>query len=351
VERSLGALPLQISSTWNHLSDIGEPSRSAGDFLPTTIHHRRVQPPRNRADTPQGRITRDGPEWWHPTCSDRWQFTQHCRRLAMKKSKIDYQSDDSVIAVGLDAAQSAAGRLKEESEHVSRLATLGTLAAGIAHEINNILTPVLAFAQMARAKPDDHSLQAKAIEKTIQGVQLATRIADAILGFSSTSDDREADVAQVVQAALDCLGRDPNKDRITVAVDVQAGTIVRMGFLGLQQVLMNLFLNAVTAMHGRGGRLTIAALTRADGTVGIRVGDTGPGIAKEIAGRIFEPFVTTKRPNEKDAGPSGSGLGLAICRRLIEDAGGTITATSKPGNGTTFHIILPRGTIQRAKAS
>jgi len=269
----------------------------------------------------------------------------------------------------LDAAGDALAKITGETNHMERLATLGTLAAGVVHEINNVLTPVLAYAQMAATKPADQALLVKALEKTILGVETATRIADAILGFAGHSDENEADVGRVVQASLECLARDPNKDQIAMQIEVQPGTTVRMNPLSLQQVLMNLLLNAHAAMSGehgtghRGGRLTVAAITRADGTVGIRVSDTGPGIPKEIAGRIFEPFVTSKRAAATGSGlgtsgksggggggGGGSGLGLAICRRLVEQAGGSITASSVPGQGTTFLVILPSPKSRRAKA-
>ena len=133
-----------------------------------------------------------------------------------------------------------------------------------------------------------------------------------------------------------------------------------MNPLSLQQVLMNLILNAQAAMRlsSSGSRqssensLTIAAITRADGTVGIRVTDTGPGIPSEIAGRIFEPFVTSKKGNASSASNAsgGSGLGLSICKRLVEQAGGSITAASTAGRGTTFLVVLPSHKQIRAKA-
>lgn len=260
----------------------------------------------------------------------------------------------------LAAAESALAKISTEQDRTERLATLGMLAAGIAHEINNILTPVLAYAQMASAQRDNADLLSKALEKTILGVETATRIADAILGFAGDNEATEADVAEVIQSSLNCLARDPNKDRIEVRVDVQPGTYVHVNPLSLQQVLMNLILNAHAAMrnappgtrHTSVNTLTIAAITRADGTVGIRVTDTGPGIPKEVAGRIFEPFVTTKRPSQASSTreTGGTGLGLAICRRLVEQAGGTITASSTPGRGTTFLIVLPSPKSNRAKA-
>ncbi len=254
---------------------------------------------------------------------------------------------------GLDKANDALSRISREIEHAERLATLGVLAAGIAHEINNILTPVLAYAQLAAASPDDHALLVKAVEKTIEGVETATRIADSMLGFAGHDDSQTADVDDVVKRSLNCVARDPNKDQIDLRIEVQPGTVVRMNALNLQQVIMNLIVNARAAIKEQGarpadgqkrGRLTIAALTRADGTVGIRVSDTGPGIAREVIGRIFEPFVTTKRAD------GGTGLGLAICKRLVEGAGGTISASSTHGRGTSILLVLPSPKVKRAKA-
>lgn len=289
---------------------------------------------------------------------------------------ISKPEDGPILQIG--KAEAALTAISSEQARTERLATLGMLAAGIAHETRNLLTPVLAYAQMALTRRDDLDLVAKALEKTITGVETATRIADAILGFAGDDDAVDAEVAHVVQASLDCLARDPNKYRINLRIEVQPATLVHMNPLNLQQVLMNLILNAHAAMRTApaGSRmssenaLTIAAITRADGTVGIRVTDTGPGIPKEVAGRIFEPFVTTKRSANAATGagsassnsdstassPSisreqgGTGLGLAICRRLIEQAGGTITASSTPGRGTTFLIVLPSPKTSRAKA-
>jgi signal transduction histidine kinase len=253
------------------------------------------------------------------------------------------------LADGLAHAESAISRVVAHTEHTERLATLGIMAASIAHEMRNILTPILAYAQLALAHPDDEDLQGKAIEKAVNGIEVASRIADAVLGFAGESDATESDVHDVVKATLSCMAYDPNKDRISIDVDVQSGTSARMNPLCLQQVLTNLLLNARDAIGQRPGRVTINAITRADGTVGIRVTDTGPGIPREIAGRIFEPFVTNKRNSRHQSG-SGTGLGLAVCRRLIEQASGTITAMSKPGNGTTFVITLPSAQHRRAKA-
>lgn len=258
----------------------------------------------------------------------------------------------------LRQAQDELDSLERELEHSHRLATLGTLAAGIAHEINNILTPVLAYAQLASNSPADRQLQAKALQKTVQGVQNATQITQAMLGFASAPEEPQwANILDVLQAALDCIGRDPAKDRINLTVNAHPDLCVQIRPLALQQVLMNLILNACSAMRNRGGELAVSAVGQADGTSIIRLSDNGPGIPAEVVGRLFEPFATgrrnAKQPKGKTGGQQrqtdGTGLGLAICKRLVEAAAGNICASSKPGKGATFTITLPTAKLPHAK--
>jgi len=238
--------------------------------------------------------------------------------------------------------------LRAELDHSHRLATLGILAAGIAHEINNILTPVLAYAQMAANNPNDAALQAKAIDRAIHGVQMASQIAQAMLGFSATGPQPDlANILECVNSALHCIGRDPAKDRIKLTLNIHPDVCVRMKPLALQQVLMNLILNASAVLRSKGGMMTISATPGRDSTTIVEVSDTGPGIPEEIAGRLFEPFA--HRSTTSNRKKSGSGLGLAICRRLVEEAAGTIAAASRPGKGTKFTITLPTAQPQRAK--
>ena len=253
-------------------------------------------------------------------------------------------------------AEAELASAQRDLEHSQRLATLGTLSAGIAHEINNILTPVLAYAQLAISNSKDRQLQIKALEKAVQGVETATRITQAMLGFAASPDEPEsACVPEVLQSALDCIGRDPAKDRIQVSINMHPDICVCMRPLALQQVLMNLILNACAALKSRGGSLSISASVQSDDTALIRVSDSGPGIPADVAARLFEPFVSARRGALRHPGPApakqgGSGLGLAICKRLIDAANGSISATSKPDQGTTFSIVLPSAQVRRAKA-
>jgi signal transduction histidine kinase len=250
------------------------------------------------------------------------------------------------IVQQLHDAQEELESLRRELDHMQRLATLGTLAAGVAHEINNVLTPVLAYAQLASSNIDDRKLQTKAIQKALHGAQTATQITRAMLGFASDPNQAEcSSVLAVLDASLECIGRDPSKDRITLVVEVEDAITVQMRPLALQQVLMNLILNAFHVLHDPGGQVKITATSRADGMTSIRVLDTGPGIHPAVAAKLFQPFVTLRRPTKAADGSTeerkGTGLGLAICRRLIEAAGGTISAHSTPGHGATFTLVVP----------
>lgn len=235
--------------------------------------------------------------------------------------------------------------LQQQLQHSHRLATVGTLAAGIAHEINNIMTPVLAYAQLARADPHDAALQVKALDRAIAGAESASRIAQAVLGFTRTDDDLEhANVSEAIDAALACLARDPSKDGTQLDISVDRDADVRIAPLALQQVLLNLILNAVTAMCPKRGSLRISVAQHVDGTTRITLADTGPGIPRHLLPILFEPFVTSPaQPDHSRAAEAatGSGLGLAVCKRLVEKVGGSIEARSNPGEGAAFTFTLP----------
>jgi C4-dicarboxylate-specific signal transduction histidine kinase len=223
--------------------------------------------------------------------------------------------------------------------HSHRLATLGTIASIIAHEYNNILTPVISYGQLALASPEDQELMKKAVQKAVSGAERAASISNSLLGFAREADQEHvADIQEVVRDTIMCLGRDPKKDGVDLVVDVPE-VKVSIPPVNLQQVLMNLVLNAMQAMKGRGrGSITITG--RVDGAaVRVDVTDTGPGIPGEVSERLFEPFVTHSHANNPTR--KGTGLGLWICRDLIQSIGGEIEVESVQGKGTTFHLTLP----------
>ena len=154
------------------------------------------------------------------------------------------------VLARLHKAEADLDALRKELDHCCQLATLGTLTAGIAHEINNILTPVLAYAQLARSNPDDAALRAKALDRAVAGVQSASRITEAVLGFARSDDEAEhAIIAETIDSSFACLSRDPRRDGIRLVIDVDPALIVRIKPLALQQVLLNLILNSVSALQ------------------------------------------------------------------------------------------------------
>lgn len=244
-------------------------------------------------------------------------------------------------------------RLRLELARVHRLAMLGTLAGAIAHEFNNLLTPVMSYSEMALATPADRKLTEKALQRAIQGCDRGSRIATAILAFAGNRSKRSvtsapedgADVSAAVRDAMLCLAQDPTRMGVEVQIEIEPGVRTTLGQVPLQQVILNLVLNAMKAMRGRGGVLSIRATTDTGSggcstwntsPVVIEVSDTGCGIEPDRMAQIFDPFVTHLASETP-----GTGLGLTICKQLIEEAGGRIEVESQVSVGTTFTMTLP----------
>lgn len=219
-----------------------------------------------------------------------------------------------------------------------RLAAMGTMATMIAHEFNNILTPIVSYAQYALNR-DDNDLHKKALEKAYTNGNEAARMCQHILSFARGENDGAiSNVSEVVDATLKCMVRNPSKDNIKLNLELDENLWAEIQPALLQQVLYNLMLNARDSMLGKGGRLTISAQKKNE-EISIQVTDTGPGIPHEIIDSIFEPFFTTRE--KKDETNGGSGLGLLITKQLITKANGKITVESNPNVATTFTITLP----------
>ena len=235
-------------------------------------------------------------------------------------------------------------QLRDGLSHSHRLATLGTLAAMLAHEFNNLLTPIISYGQLALARPNDAELMKTAVTRSVHAAERAARICSSLLGFAG--DEKGVPVAplrQTVNEAIECLGRDPRKDGLALTIDLPDAQVA-MPAVNLQQVMVNLILNACKAMKPRGGSLRITGRVEG-GNVRIDVADTGPGIPAAIRAQLFEPFVTHPTGaagNGADTRqPRGTGLGLSICRDLLTSAGGGITFDTEDGQGTTFHLTVP----------
>jgi two-component system NtrC family sensor kinase len=230
-------------------------------------------------------------------------------------------------------------RLERELQDKERLASLGLLAAGVAHEVNTPLTGISSYAQLllADTQPDDprYRLLKKMEAQSFRASHLVNNLLDLI---ANRPRSREiVDIRALIDVTVN-LHEDLFKPKnIRVHVARTSDAQVQGNFHDLQQVLTNVLLNARDAVAD-GGNIWIGAEENGANVV-IKIKDDGKGIAPDMIGRIFEPLVTTKR------GQGGTGLGLAITRRIVHASDGEVTVESTPGNGAEFTITLPRQRI------
>ena len=227
--------------------------------------------------------------------------------------------------------------LEKEVQRSERLASLGRMAAGIAHEIRNPLSSIKGFAQYFRNKfPPDSEDRSYATVMTDE-VDRLNRVIQDLLNFAGPQEPnlKPIDVLPLIRHALRLIQSDIREKKIQVVEDVPRNTDFTIAGDGdmLTQVFLNLFLNAIEAMP-TGGRLKIA-LRRHQQAVEIEISDSGGGIPRENLTRIFDPFFTSKK--------GGTGLGLAIVYRIIENHQGEIKVESEPGKGSTFVLRFPLG--------
>jgi signal transduction histidine kinase len=233
--------------------------------------------------------------------------------------------------------------LRSQNVQLQALANLGSATSMIAHEINNLLTPLANYAALAALNPDDKELVAKALNKTVSGCHQASKVMLSMLAMANGQVQKQepAGLRAMVEQVFNCLCRDFKKDRITVEITVPETLTVVCVPVQIQQIFMNLILNAREAMLPGGGTLKIAAAEEGQ-DIHLTVSDTGKGIAPENIASIFKPFFTTKIRRGDAVACSGSGVGLAFCKRIVDAHQGEISVTSQLGQGTTFHVRLPK---------
>ncbi len=243
----------------------------------------------------------------------------------------------------LEKQQQENSNLKFQLTNLQHLANIGTASSMIAHEINNLLTPLRSYADLALSNPDDIDLTQKALQKTVRNCAHASKIMESILAMSNDKIQKpdNAQLLSLVEEVFTCLCRDFAKDGIAVEICIPENLTLECVTVQIQHVLMNLILNARQAMLVRGGVLAIKATETTD-SINIEISDTGDGIKPADLERIFESFYTTKAKNGSSSEYSGTGLGLAFCKRVIERHRGLISVESKPSQGTKFIITLPK---------
>ena len=243
--------------------------------------------------------------------------------------------------------------VRERTERLlqsEKVATMGSLLAGVAHELNNPLAVVTGQAQLLRDTVSDPGVVRRA-EKIDNAARRCVRIVRNFLALARRRAPERGDVQlnEVVQEAVELLAYELRTGNVEVSLGLTEDLpVLWADGHQLHQVLVNIVANAHHAMRHSSSprRLTITTgLDRTGQQVRLAIADTGPGIPAEIRAKIFEPFFTTKPPGE------GTGLGLSLCRGIVEEHGGTIGVESEPGRGTTFLIrlpVVPRPTVGAA---
>src|SRR5881296_3375034 len=227
-------------------------------------------------------------------------------------------------------------RMEEQMSQTEKLTSLGLLAAGVAHEVNTPLAVISNYIQMLAKQMPEGDPRHSIIEKIVKQTFRASEIVNNLLNFSRTGAPEAADidVNRVVEETLSLVAHPLKASHIQVMKQLgEPLPAVRGSANKLQQVFLNLFLNARDAMPS-GGLLEVRTAAH-NGSVEIEVADTGAGIAREHINRIFDPFFTTK------ASGRGTGLGLSVSYGIIKEHAGKIDVRSAPGKGTSFHLELP----------
>ncbi len=237
--------------------------------------------------------------------------------------------------------------LREQLAQTQKMAALGELVSTTTHEFNNVLMTVINYARMGLRHKDDATRE-KALQKILAAGERASRITSSILGMARNRSEHfePTDLGKLLEDTLLLLERELSKYRIRVTRQLAPAPPAYANGNQIQQVLLNLIVNARQAMP-QGGELLIAlSYNEAEGMVELLIRDHGEGIPEDKLRRIFDPFFTTKRgPDE--SGKGGTGLGLSTARDIIEGHRGRIRVESTVGVGTAFTIKLP---VARAAA-
>jgi signal transduction histidine kinase len=230
----------------------------------------------------------------------------------------------------------ASTRAREKSKNEAQLEALGTMLAGIVHDLKTPMTVISGYVQLMALEDDAQERQANA-ETVLKNCDQMTSMIKELLQFvrgESSILIRKVYLQQFMADVEDMLKHlAGNRDGITVTTSVGYRGAVRMDDLKMKRAIANLGKNAIEALAGHGGTVSVSAEQIGD-QVEIAVKDSGPGLPPEIEGRLFEQFATH---GKKD----GTGLGLSLVKKIVEDHGGEIRVESRRGEGVTFRLRLP----------
>ncbi|MBM9537144.1 two-component system sensor histidine kinase NtrB [Desulfobulbus alkaliphilus] len=254
-----------------------------------------------------------------------------CHPLLITDSEQQYMGKVLLLS-DVTAIKSLEQRMRENE----RLAAVGRMAGGVAHEVRNPLSSIKGLALLLKNRFPSGSKEQDTADLLIQETERMNRTITEMLSFTRPTalHLEQVDLPVLLQRSLQLIKAEAADSRITTVMEVEDGIVPIRGDVDrLQQVMMNVLLNAMQAME-EGGTLTVALANLEQGEgVELRITDTGSGIAPELLSQVFYPYFTTK--------PSGTGIGLAISQKIILDHGGSIDMESEPGKGTTVIIRLP----------
>jgi len=228
-------------------------------------------------------------------------------------------------------------KVQDQLLRAGKMAAIGELAAGVAHEINNPLTGILTFSSLMLKKVDETHPWKKDLQNIVEQTTRCRNIVKGLLDFARQRkpDKKEWDISALIERTLTLVEKQARFQNIKIMKQFE--TALPPLFIDadqVQQVFMNIILNAADAMAAKGGTLTIQTDLR-DGMAEVSFTDTGCGIPKEHLPKLFDPFFTTKETGK------GTGLGLAISYGIIQGHNGDIEVESDLGKGSTFRIKLP----------
>jgi signal transduction histidine kinase len=235
-------------------------------------------------------------------------------------------------------------RMEDEVFRKNRLIELGTIAAGVAHEIRNPLASIKTFAQLMPERMDDPEFKNEFSKLVLKDVDRITKVIESMLAFARPAQVsiKEQPSNDLVEEAILLVQPRLKAKRIELTRAFHGNPIVKVDKHQLLQVLVNLLSNAADALHEQGKIRVATGVSQLDIAGGgngnrsfavIEVSDNGPGIPPSVRNRLFDPFFTTKK--------EGTGLGLSISQKIVRDHGGAITVSSVEGKGTTFQVNLP----------
>ena len=266
-----------------------------------------------------------------------------CRDRILSLTFAPIAGSDYVNIYGLDVterrqAEEKERQLQKELNLSSRLASIGELAAGVAHEINNPLTGVLGFSERLLRKSSDENIR-RDLQRVYDEAQRAAKVVQNLLTFARRREPKKEyiDINGVVLKTLELRDYELKASNIEVTTKLD-GRLQRVmaDFYQIEQVFLSIIINAEQAITEAkiGGRLSIKT-RQLNSAIRISITDDGPGIAAENLDKVFDPFFTTR------ADRSGTGLGLSLCHGIVMEHGGRIYAKSKPGKGAAFFVELP----------